>query len=484
MNHSTTTSVTYDAMTPSVRITALEVNHPTVTSEALRWSTGVRGPAVAAGGMDGADLTAYVEQALAVGAQAITVAGGAQDTYNLEQLVQDVGTRTSESTTQATESTTKVVTEATKAMQDASAEAKKALREAGDLARSSFATNVSAANKELREQLTQLLGGKDPELVARLQLVLKDFGTNLTTHADEQSTKLYEKATRALNPDDPTSPLAKHMVKLDAQHTALTTTVEKHHETLAAKVQELATALNVQKAAAQASAAVAQVTTLKGRTYEENISALMRAMATGLGDEYTETGNLGGALAGSKKGDGLLTVDGGRVRVLVEMHDSRQKRAWNAYLDEAERNRQAAGSLGLVPTTVQNEGQSIRVLSARRVVMAFDPLEDDPALLRTVLILLRTAALAASARLDDTGVQTAAERIAEALDVLPRVDTIRKLADGIRKNAVKVDTEADTLHTVLNRLLLQAQTALHLVEQTGLGGHGDAAGRGSPHSAA
>lgn len=395
----------------------------------------------------GADLTAYVEQALAVGAQAISVAGGAQDTYNLEQLVQDVGTRTSESTTQATESTTKVVTEATKAMQDASAEAKKALREAGDLARSSFATNVSVANKELREQLTQLLGGKDPELVARLQLVLKDFGTNLTTHADEQSTKLYEKATRALNPDDPTSPLAKHMVKLDAQHTALTTTVEKHHETLAAKVQELATALNVQKAAAEASAAVAQVTTLKGRTYEENISALMRAIVAGLGDEYTETGNLGGALAGSKKGDGLLTVDGGRVRVLVEMHDSRQKRAWNAYLDEAERNRQAAGSLGLVPTTVQNEGQSIGVLSARRVVMAFDPLEDDPALLRTVLILLRTAALAASARLDDTGVQTAAERIAEALDVLPRVDTIRRLADGIRKNAVKVDTEADTLHT-------------------------------------
>lgn len=170
------------------------------------------------------------------------------------------------------------------------------------------------------------------------------------------------------------------MVKLDAQHTALTTTVEKHHETLAAKVQELAIALNVQKATAEASAAVAQVTTLKGRTYEENISALMRAIAAGLGDEYTETGNLGGALAGSKKGDGLLTVDGGRVRVLVEMHDSRQKRAWNAYLDEAERNRQAAGSLGLVPTTVQNEGQSIRVLSARRVVMAFDPLKDDPAL--------------------------------------------------------------------------------------------------------
>jgi hypothetical protein len=169
---------------------------------------------------------------------------------------------------------------------------------------------------------------------------------------------------------------------------------------------------------------------------------------------------------------------------LVEMHDSRQKRAWNAYLDEAERNRQAAGSLGLVPTTAQNEGQSIRVLSARRVVMAFDPLEDDPALLRTVLILLRTAALAASARLDDTGVQSAAERIAEALVVLPRVDTIRRLADGIRKNAVKVDTEADTLHTLLNRLLLQAQTALHLVEQAGLGEQDDHPASDEPHSAA
>ncbi len=105
MNHVEPPTVTYDASAPAVRITAMNISHPAVTSEALRWSTGARGPAVAAGAMDGADLTAYVEQALAVGAQAISVAGGTQDTYNLEQLVQDVGLRTSESTRSAAECT-------------------------------------------------------------------------------------------------------------------------------------------------------------------------------------------------------------------------------------------------------------------------------------------------------------------------------------------------------------------------------------------
>lgn len=58
----------------------------------------------------------------------------------------------------------------------------------------------------------------------------------------------------------------------------------------------------------------------------------------------------------------------------------------------------AAASLGLVRTSTQNGGQTIRVIGARRVVMAFDPENDDPDLLRTVVLLLRTTAVIASAR--------------------------------------------------------------------------------------
>ena len=465
MDHSPAHKATYDASTPAVQITAMQVSHPAVTSEALRWSGGTRGAVVAAGAMDRADLTAYVEQALAVGAQAIAVAGGTQDTYNLEQLVQDVGTRTSESTRAASERTGEVVTEAAKAMQQASDEAKKVLSEAGEQARSAFGTSVKTAHTELREQLTGLLGGQDPELVARLRPLLQDFAGRLTRQADEHTAQLFDKATRALNPDDPTSPMAKHLVLLDRQHKALTSTVEEQHTALAGKVEELTRAVHAQKAAKDAAKATASVTTLKGFAFEDNVGRALRDIAVGLGDEYTETGAIAGLLSRCKKGDGVLTINGGSTKVVMEMSDS-PRSTWGDYLDEAERNRGACAALGIVPSPERNEGQLIRVIGPRRIVVAYDPEQDDMALLRTVVILLRTAAMAATTSGDTTSVRTATERISEALATLPRVESIRKTADSIRKGALKVDTEAEKLHTSLDRLLRQAQNSLEGVGET------------------
>src|SRR5665647_142309 len=77
----------YDSSGPAVVIHDLTVNHPAVSSEAARWSTGQRGPAVGADALIDVDLSVFVTQAMAVGAQAIAAAGGVQDTYNLEQPV-------------------------------------------------------------------------------------------------------------------------------------------------------------------------------------------------------------------------------------------------------------------------------------------------------------------------------------------------------------------------------------------------------------
>lgn len=69
---------------------------------------------------------------------------------------------------------------------------------------------------------------------------------------------------------------------------------------------------------------------------------------------------------------------------------------WNHYLGEAERNRDAAASLGLVRDAAQDAGQSIRVLGPRRIVTALDPACDDTDLLRTVARLVEVEAAAAS----------------------------------------------------------------------------------------
>jgi hypothetical protein len=71
----------YDSSGPALVIHDLTVNNPAVSSEAARWSTGQRGPAVGAGDLTDIDLSIFVTQAIAVGAQAIAAAGGVQDTY-------------------------------------------------------------------------------------------------------------------------------------------------------------------------------------------------------------------------------------------------------------------------------------------------------------------------------------------------------------------------------------------------------------------
>ena len=449
----------YDSTTPAVLIHDLLITHSAVCSEAVRWSTGQRGPAVAAPQMADVDLSAFVTQALAVGAQAIASAGGVQDTFNLEQLVTDVGARTAESTAKAAQATTEVVSNAAIAVQKASIDAQKVIVEAGESARKNFTETVDTARVSLREEVNRLFGGESPELTTRLMPLLEKFGRDVDERAAKQTGELFDRAAKQLDPDDPTSPLAKHQRELTRQQKTLAEAVEKNHQALTAKVEQLATAVQVTSAASAAATATAKVTPLKGATYADGVHAVMRDIAAGLGDEYTDTGSVTGCIARSKKGDGVLTVDAGRARVVLEMTDS-VRQSWGAYLDEAERNRAATASLGLVRDASQNGGQSIRVLASRRIVLVFNPASDDPGVLRTVVQLLRVSAIAACARQDLEEIETANERIREALEVITKIDDIRKAAGSIRVNANKIDDQGTAMQTTLSRLLTQALTAL------------------------
>ncbi|WP_068260418.1 hypothetical protein [Janibacter limosus] len=458
---STSPKVTFDPTHSALLVSKLSVQHPAVTQEALRWSTGSRGQAVRADALEDCDLSPFVLQALTVGATAISAAGGAQDTYNLEQLIHDVGTRTTEATHRAAESTAKVTKDAAEAMDKATSGVRKSLAESSESSKKAIGDTVTTARKELREELTRLFGGDDPEFIGRLQPVLDEFTTKLTKRTDEHTASMFEKATKALNPDDPTSPIAKQMAAFDKRHAQLVEQSAKQNDDLKTKVGELTKAIEVQKAAAAATKAATNVTPIKGASYEENAGAVLAALVNGFGDEYVATGTTTGAIPYCKKGDGVLSIAGSSSKVVVEMTNSQGKpRSWTDYLDEAERNRGAAASLGLVPSVEDNDGHRVRPIGSRRIIMAFDPETDDQSLLHTVLCLLRAASLAATTRDEGGEVATAKERIDEALDALGRLDEIQKVAGQIRKSSDKVATQADGLQTTLNRLLLQAQTAL------------------------
>jgi hypothetical protein len=440
----------------AIVIENLTIRDKDAAREAQRWTTGERGdivddPAVLAG----ADLSAFVTEAVKIGAHALSATGQSMDARALERMLKEVGEKAADSTAKAAELTERTVKDATATVAKAAAEAKKAIVEADENSRKEFTKSVAAAKTELSTEVRKIFGGESPELLERLQPLLDKFSADLDTKSTASIGEVLTKAVKQFDPSDPTSPMAKHTAGLEARQQQLTERLDKHHETITKKVDDLTAALKLQ----EARTTLSKVTPIKGDTFENQVNAVLSAIAAGLGDEYTDTRATVGSVPRSKKGDGLLTVDGGAARVVIEMTDS-ARAGWVEYLDEAERNRHAGAALGLVRTPDQNGGQSIRVLGGRRIVLAFDPTSDDPDLVRTVVMLLRTAALAAATRRGAQQLATAEEKITEAVAQLDKLDDVKKAAGTIHKNADKIESGCTAINSGIQRLLSDALAAL------------------------
>ena len=94
------------------------------------------------------------------------------------------------------------------------------------------------------------------------------------------------------------------------------------HRDLATKVEELTNAVKVTTSAKEAGAATVSITPLKGESYATGIHALMGQIALGLGDEYSDTGAVPGSISRNKKGDGVLTINGGSARIVLDITNS------------------------------------------------------------------------------------------------------------------------------------------------------------------
>jgi len=444
----------------SIVIAQLTVRDKDVAREAQRWTTGERGPVIDdPEALASADLAEFVTEAIKIGSHALAATGQSQDARALEQLVKEVGEKTSASSAKATEVTERAVKSASETMTKAAEAAKKAITEAETIASKRVNDSVTTATKSLQAEIQRLLGGENPELVDRLQPLLAKFGTDLGTKAKENFAEVLERAAKQFDPSDPTSPMAKHSADLTERQDELTKLIGKNHDDVVKKVNDLTVALKLQ----EARVTITKVSPIKGDTFENQVNDVLSTIAAGLGDEYVDTRATTGFVPRSKKGDALLTVDGGVARVVLEMTDS-PRAGWAEYLNEAERNRRATSALGIVRTIEQNGGQTIRVLGARRIILAYDPTSDDPDLVRTVVMLLRTAALAATGRRGAEQLETAGEKITEALSQLEKLDDVKKTAGAIQKNALKIESGCTAITTGIHRLLSDALGALGEVQ--------------------
>ena len=467
-----TCAARFGSLGDAVVIEGLTTSNPEVVLEAKRWTSGRRGALVEEPELLAeADLTTFVGEAVVIGARALAATAQTTEARAVEQMLKEVGDRTAGATREAAEATGRATRKASETLARVAAETTKAITETDRQYREELTGAVGTAKQEMAAEMRRLFGGESPELLARLQPMLDRFGGVVEKTMRASAGELLEKATKQLDPADPTSPLARHTAALTGQHEALVQHVEKHHGELAAKVGELTAALRLR----EAKASVTKVSTLKGGPFEERIHTLMREVAAGLGDEYADTSKTLG-LTRSRKGDGVLRV--GATAVVVEVTDS-ARTGWTAYFDDAERNRGAVAALGIVRTAEQNTGSAIRVLGARRVVLAYDPDEGDPELFRTAVMLLRAVALAATARTGASELAMAEERILDAVVQLEKLDGIKKLASGIQNNAVKIDSGCTAITVSVQRLLDEALTALGASTGSVDEGVGDEAGSGA-----
>ncbi|MBL8931714.1 MAG: hypothetical protein JNL54_16460 [Kineosporiaceae bacterium] len=456
------TRVQLDSTTSVLRIDHLTITHPDVLREARRWTTGSRGPAVDdAGDLKQADLSPFVLEAMVLGSRTLAVVGEVSDARGLEQMVKEVGRQTSEAAVRASELTERAARQAAETVTTVANDAKKAITEADQTSRKEFVAAVDGAKQQLASELRRLVGGDKPELLDRLQPLLDRFTADLDRKLVATASEVLDKAAKQFDPSDPTSPMAKHAHALNQQQKQLTEHFDRTTAEITAKVEALTTAITVQGA----TKSLASVTPIKGGSFEQQVHSLMLDIAAGLGAEYADTTSTTGQLPRSKKGDGVLTLENGAARIVLEVTDS-SRTTWGSYLDEAERNRAAAASLGLVRSMEQNGGQGIRVQGPRRLVMAFDPDVDDPTLLRSAVQLLATTALAVSTRSTAADLGTVDEKIAAAVAQLQKLDDVKKLAGTIQRNAARIETESGGISLAIQRLLEEAQVLLHAASDT------------------
>lgn len=462
-------SVFYDPHTQALVIEHLQVNDPTVLGEVRHWTTGRRSSPTDDTALAAADLAPFCLQALSAGAAAIRGAGGTQEAHHLDHLIAQVGERANKASQDAAMTTSAAADQATKAMTQAAGDAQRALLEAGRATRQSLTEHVDLSRRTLTEDIQRLVGGEHPLLATQLDALLGKFGTELDDRVGKRTDELFSKAAKQLDPRDPTSPLAEFTKQIGEQQAALTVHLDQGQKDIEERLEKLTLVVNAATASSAATHEAAKISPIKGGTYADGVHEQLQVLAGHHGDEYQDTSSEAGRIARCRKGDGVLVVPTGTgtqmARVVVEMTDS-TRRGWTEYLDEAERNRDAVASLGLVRTVEQMPGgEHLRTFGPRRMVLAFDPLHDDPALLKVVVQLLRTQATLAVTRSGGEHVRTAEEKLTEAAGCLQKLTEVQKTAGSIRKGAEKIDLDCAGLHTTVQRLLAEAISALGGTDQ-------------------
>lgn len=457
-------SVTYE---PGVGLVAygLLADDPQVLQEASRWSTGQRGAPVALDELDGADLAPFTKAALGMGALVLATTADSSGVAVLSGTVTQLADRAEAATASLVADTTRASSEVVNATVEAAkkitVEATAAIDEARKRLEAELNAMVDRGTNSVATQLDALLGVASP-VAATINDIVKETLANAHVGWHAMLTQTLSEVTTSLDTDSPGSPLNVLERRLreqqSEQHRQLTDRLDRMQDAVSAATNAAVTAAAV--AAAEAASPA------KGKPFEAAVGAVVERIAVGIGAAYGDTSDSVGAIRNCKKGDGLIEVSfphpgGEPARIALEYTTTAAKRNWNSYLEEAEKNRAAQASLGVVPTSeFVPGGELVALLSDSRIVVAFDPDRDDEALLRAVVQLLAAQAVRrmCEGRSGDLGVVDT--KLTQARHGLIAMQELVKTATAVRNGATKVVAGLEASLVSLGASLEQAHSAL------------------------
>jgi hypothetical protein len=221
---------------------------------------------------------------------------------------------------------------------------------------------------------------------------------------------------------------------------------------VAAGFKEIGEKLAAIEAASSARSAERSKSSAKGADFEGTIEGMLGDLARGTGDLLERTGTEIGAMAASKKGDFVLTLNseataGCELRIVVECKDRYVSgRAMRDELREAKTNRDAAVALVVFTPTHAPAGIAPFDVRAGDVYCVIDPAAPEPASLEASVRLARLLALQT---LRDRDVEVDAAAVTAALNgVREQLETLRAL----KVTLTSIGTSAKDVYAGLDKL--------------------------------
>ncbi|MEI7744516.1 MAG: hypothetical protein WCK58_12310, partial [Chloroflexota bacterium] len=201
----------------------------------------------------------------------------------------------------------------------------------------------------------------------------------------------------------------------------------------------------------------------KGADFEDLLHGMLSELSRGSGDLVDRTGTETGAVAGSKKGDFVLTLDhavtrGADVRIVVEAKDrSMSPRQMRDELREARANRGATVAIAAWSTAHAPREYVPFAVVGDDVHVAVDPEAPDSAYLAAAV---RIARLLAVARLAEREVEVDAAAVAKALTgVREQLDMVRQLKTQLTSINTVTKGVADGLEAMRMGILAKVADA-------------------------